>query len=224
MQEIPAIQETINNARRQTEEARESLAYVVADARRALELARKAEATATQASNEAGDIHNKASVTKDRASKLRQDSDTLSKDVLEAETTLNGYESQVGQDEDLAKKALQEAAAAKQRAQEAYDQVNEAYGLVKSIRDDLSNLGSVDLQQLMALEKQLDEVEKQMADSDIANKMNELMKKNKYIEEQADRFDLDLSELQAAVANIGDIKNSLPLGCFKTIPIEKPAR
>lgn len=68
------------------------------------------------------------------------------------------------------------------------------------------------------------QVEKQLAESDIDKKMIELQKKNNLIESQADRFDQDLSELQAAVENIGDIKNSLPVGCFKTIPIEKPQR
>lgn len=54
--------------------------------------------------------------------------------------------------------------------------------------------------------------------------MEVLLEMNKKIESQADRFDLDLSELRAAVENIGNINDSLPKGCFKTIPIEQPAR
>ncbi|CAG5119951.1 unnamed protein product [Candidula unifasciata] len=224
LQEIPAIQKAIENAQDMTQEARDALADVIADARRALEIARDAEAKALQASQEAGEIRSKAGTTKDKASQLRQDTEELSDDVRKAETSLTGYENQANQDEELAKNALLEAAAAKQKAQDAFDQINEAYRLVSSIRNELGDLGSVDMQQLRALEKQLEEVEKQLAASDIDKKMTELQRKNTLIESQADRFDQDLSELQAAVENIGDIKNSLPVGCYKTIPIEKPAR
>ncbi|BFZ20658.1 hypothetical protein BsWGS_23697 [Bradybaena similaris] len=224
LQEIPAIQKAIEDAQEMTQEARNALNNVIVDARRALQLARDAEAKAAQASQEAGEIRSKAGTTKDKASQLKQDSEDLKQDVLEAETTVTGYENQATQDEDLARNALLEAAAAKQKAQDAFDQINEAYRLVNSIREELKDLGSVDMQQLQALEKQLEEVEKQLAESDIDKKMMELQRKNNVIESQADKFDQDLSELQAAVENIGDIKNSLPVGCFKTIPIEKPQR
>ena len=61
-----------------------------------------------------------------------------------------------------------------------------------------------------------------MMDADVESKLRELQARKAQIETQTNQFEDDLSQLQKDVENIREIKDSLPEGCFKTIPIEQP--
>ncbi|GFO02129.1 laminin subunit gamma-3 [Plakobranchus ocellatus] len=220
MDQVPEIKMIIEEARNTTRMAEDALSGVAADAQQALKLAEEAEATANMASKDAGDIRTKAEDTKNKANMLRDDAEELAGEVEKAESSLDTFEAQVSTDENSAKQALKAAAQAKTKAQDAYEEVTKSHALVLKIKDSLKDMGSIDMNQLMELEALLDKVDKEIMDADVDGKVQDLEERKAQIESQADKFDLDLTELLKDVENIREIKDSLPDGCFKTIPIE----
>ncbi|GFS14721.1 laminin subunit gamma-3 [Elysia marginata] len=222
MQEVPEIKKIIEEAKNTTLMAREALSGVDADAKRALELAKEAEETANMASKNAGNIRKEAEETKNKADMLHQDAMNLAQKVEDADAAMGGFENQLVSDENSAQKALSEAAEAKNIAQDAFDEVTKSHALVLKIKESLKDMGSVDMQQLQDLEALLDKVEKDMMEADVESKVRELQARKTKIETQADKFESNLSQLYEDVENIREIQDSLPTGCYKTIPIEQP--
>ncbi|RUS88463.1 hypothetical protein EGW08_003800, partial [Elysia chlorotica] len=222
MSQVPEIKKIIEEARNTTLMARDALSGVEADAKRALELAKEAEDTANQASENAENIREGAEKTKQKADELHEDAESLAQKVEDADAAMGGFEMQLESDENSARKALDEAAKSKNKAKEAFEEVNRSHALVLKIKSSLKDMGQVDLQQLKELEELLDKVEKDMEAADVETTVRDLKSRKAQIEQQADMFETDLSELRKDVENIREIKDSLPDGCFKTIPIEQP--
>ncbi|XP_059157945.1 laminin subunit gamma-1-like [Physella acuta] len=219
MANVSDILKLIEEAKAITKEARDALQKVHADAIRALEIAKDAERKAGEASTEAGRIRDEAGDTRSKSSNLRNEAEMLSDKVTNAKKDVENYEGQIGEDERLANKALLDAAKVKQRAEDAYRQVDEAHRLIMSINTEL-DVDSVDMSRLKALEAQLNLIEGLLDEPGIEAKMQELQTKNSQIEDQVAKFEFDMTELRAAVANIAEIAGSLPNGCYKSIPIE----
>lgn len=61
-----------------------------------------------------------------------------------------------------------------------------------------------------------------MKKSDLENKLRELNYMAKTQEEMINDYDQQIREIRADIANLNDIKNTLPEGCFNTQSLENP--
>lgn len=220
MQEVPEIKKIIEEAKNTTLMAQEALSGVEADAKRALELAREAEVTANMASQNAGNIRKEAEQTKDKADMLHTEAEELAQKIESADAAMAGFEGQLITDENAAQKALSEAAEAKNIAQEVLEEVTKSHALVNKIKDSLNDASSLNVRQLQDLEQLLDQVEKDMKEADIENKVRDLQARKEKIKNDTSTFEQDLTQLYEDVENIRQIQDSLPDQCFKEIPIE----
>ncbi|XP_041371142.1 laminin subunit gamma-1-like [Gigantopelta aegis] len=220
LKKVGKIEDTIRRAEQTTGEARGALSGASSDAREAFRLAKQAQETAQQASDEASNIRGEAERMKEKATGLKDEADRLSTDVDDAKKRMDDFDSQGMDDDRLAKEALDKANEAKFVADDASKKVEDALDTVKNI---LRLLGTVEMAnpaQLDQLERDLDQVERALADAEIEKQFNKITRANDLVKKLATQYTEDYSQLQADVDNIEDIKNSLPDNCFKNIEIE----
>lgn len=79
----------------------------------------------------------------------------------------------------------------------------------------------MDLSKLGLIEGSLKQAKDKMANSDLDRKLTELNNVAKSQEEMITDYDRQIKEIQSDIANLNDIKNTLPNGCFNTPSIER---
>lgn len=84
------------------------------------------------------------------------------------------------------------------------------------------NIGEVDLTKLDQIDRSLKDAKDKMADSDLDRKLKELNDMAKGQEDMISDYDRQIREIRADIANLNDIKNTLPEGCFNTPSLERP--
>jgi coxsackievirus/adenovirus receptor len=84
----------------------------------------------------------------------------------------------------------------------------------------LDNLDEIDGALLEDLERRLARAEQELKDADLENRMGSL----KNIREDQNRwmrdYDDEIEKLRRDVANIADIRSSLPDGCYRRVKLE----
>lgn len=80
----------------------------------------------------------------------------------------------------------------------------------------------MDLTKLDQIDRSLKEAKDKMADSDLDRKLKELNDVAKSQEDMISDYDRQIREIRADIANLDDIKNTLPDGCFNTPSLERP--
>ena len=84
------------------------------------------------------------------------------------------------------------------------------------------NIDKVDLSKLNQIDESLKRAKSKMGDSELDRKLSEL---NDVAQTQADMitdYDRQIREIRADIANLNDIKRTLPEGCFNTPSLERP--
>lgn len=84
------------------------------------------------------------------------------------------------------------------------------------------NIDKVDLSKLNQIDNALKEAKDKMAGSELDRKLKELNDIAKSQEDMISDYDRQIREIRADIANLNDIKNTLPEGCFNTPSLEKP--
>lgn len=84
------------------------------------------------------------------------------------------------------------------------------------------NIDKVDLSKLGLIEGSLKQAKDKMANSDLDRKLTELNNVAKSQEEMITDYDRQIKEIQSDIANLNDIKDTLPDGCFNTPSLERP--
>ena len=79
----------------------------------------------------------------------------------------------------------------------------------------------MDLSKLGLIEGSLKQAKDKMANSDLDRKLSELNDVAKSQEVMITDYDRQIKEIQSDIANLNDIKNTLPNGCFNTPSIER---
>ena len=80
----------------------------------------------------------------------------------------------------------------------------------------------MDLSKLNQIDESLKRAKSKMGDSELDRKLSEL---NDVAQTQADMitdYDRQIREIRADIANLNDIKRTLPEGCFNTPSLERP--
>lgn len=84
------------------------------------------------------------------------------------------------------------------------------------------NIDRVDLSKLNQIDESLKNAKGKMADSDLDRKLAELNEMARSQEDMINDYDRQIQEIHADIANLNDIKNTLPDGCFNTPSLERP--
>lgn len=84
------------------------------------------------------------------------------------------------------------------------------------------NIDKVDLSKLNQIDNALKEAKDKMAGSELDRKLKDLNDIAKTQEDMISDYDRQIKEIRADIANLNDIKNTLPEGCFNTPSLEKP--
>lgn len=84
------------------------------------------------------------------------------------------------------------------------------------------NIDRVDLSKLNEIDESLKNAKGKMSDSDLDRKLAELNDMARTQEDMINDYDRQIREIHADIANLNDIKNTLPEGCFNTPSLERP--
>lgn len=84
------------------------------------------------------------------------------------------------------------------------------------------NIDKVDLSKLNQIDNALKDAKDKMAGSELDRKLKELNDVAKSQEDMISDYDRQIREIRADIANLNDIKNTLPAGCFNTPSLEQP--
>lgn len=80
----------------------------------------------------------------------------------------------------------------------------------------------MDLSKLNQIDESLKRAKSKMADSDLDNKLAKLNNMAEFQESLITEYDTEIRQIRADIANLNDIKNTLPDGCFNTPSLERP--
>lgn len=84
------------------------------------------------------------------------------------------------------------------------------------------NMDKVDLSRLTQIDESLKRAKDKMEDSDLDRKLAELQDVARSQEDMINDYDRQIRDIRADIANLNDIKNTLPDGCFNTPSLEQP--
>ncbi|MBN3312115.1 LAMC1 protein, partial [Atractosteus spatula] len=222
MKKIPAINATILAANEKTKQAEGALGNAAADAREAKNKAEAAQDIATEVQKNAAKTRADAEKTFEETMKVDNEVNDMMTQLADAESELAKKKAEADQDmmmADMASKAAQEA---EDNARKAKNAVKMVLTTINDLLGQLGNITNVDLSKLTDIDNSLKKAKNDMKDSDLDRKLRELNEAAKSQEDMISDYDRQIQEIKADIANLNDIKNTLPAGCFNTPSIERP--
>ncbi|KAL8178112.1 UNVERIFIED_CONTAM: Laminin subunit gamma-1 [Gekko kuhli] len=222
LKKIPAITQTIAEANNKTRQAELALGNAAADAREAKNRADDAEKIANSVQKNAATAKADADKTFSTVTDLDKEMDDMLQQLHEAEEELRKKQDSADQDMMMAGMASQAAQEAEDNARKAKNSVNSLLNMINDLLGKLGDLETVDLSKLEEIERTLNTAQNQMRDNDLDRKVSDL---EKAAEKQASaiaEYNRDIETIEKDIANLEDIKKTLPTGCFNTPSIEKP--
>ncbi|XP_056149920.1 laminin subunit gamma-1 [Lampris incognitus] len=222
MKKIPVINATIMAANEKTRQAEAALGNAAADAR-------QAKAKAEEAERIASAVQKGSAKTKEDAEKAFQDTNQLDDEVNDMMDQLSAAERELARKKAEADQDMMMAAMASDNAKEAEDNARKAKSAVKTVLstitallEQLGNIDKVDLSKLNHIGESLKQAKDKMADSNLDRKLTELNDVARSQEDMINDYDRQIREIRADIANLNDIKKTLPDGCFNTPSLERP--
>uniref|UniRef100_A0A8K9UN44 Laminin, gamma 1 n=1 Tax=Oncorhynchus mykiss TaxID=8022 RepID=A0A8K9UN44_ONCMY len=222
MKRIPEINATIIAANEKTKQAEGALGNAAADAKEAKSKAEEAEKIASA-------VQKGSAKTKADAEKAFEDTMMLDGEVNGMMDQLSAAEAELAKKKAEADQDMMMASMASDNAKEAEDNARKAKSAVRTVLNtindllkSLGNIDKVDLSKLGLIEGSLKQAKDKMANSDLDRKLAELNDVAKSQEEMITDYDRQIREIRSDIANLNDIKNTLPDGCFNTPSLERP--
>uniref|UniRef100_H9GA03 Uncharacterized protein n=1 Tax=Anolis carolinensis TaxID=28377 RepID=H9GA03_ANOCA len=140
----------------------------------------------------------------------------------DAEKELKRKQESADQDMMMAGMASQAAQEAEDNARKAKNSVNSLLSTINDLLEKLGSVEPVDSSKLNDIEDTLNAAKKQMRDNDLDQKVSDLEKAAEKQASAISEYNRDISTIRKDIANLEDIKKTLPTGCFNTPSIEKP--
>ncbi|XP_012681774.2 laminin subunit gamma-1 [Clupea harengus] len=222
MKRIPEINATIIAANEKTKQAESALGNAAADAK-------EAKAKAEEAEKIASSVQKGSAKTKTDAEKAFQDTTKLDGEVNDmlnqlsaAENELEKKKAEADQDMMMASMASDNAKEAEVNARKAKSAVRMVLDTINDLLKQLGNIDKVDLSKLEQIDGSLKQAKERMKGSLLDKKLKDLDDVAKVQEEMISGYDQQIREIRADIANLNDIKNTLPEGCFNTPSLERP--
>ncbi|XP_022533612.2 laminin subunit gamma-1 [Astyanax mexicanus] len=222
MKRIPEIKAIINAANDKTRQADAALGNAAADAKDAKSKAEEAEKIASNVQK--GSAKTKADAEKafEDTMKLDQEVNDMMKQLAAAEKELGEKKKEADNDMMMASMASDNAKTAEENARKAKDAVRTVLGTINDLLGQLGNIDKVDLTKLDQIDSSLKDAKDKMEGSELDKKLNDLNDIAKGQEAMINDYDRQIREIRADIANLNDIKNTLPEGCFNTPSLERP--
>uniref|UniRef100_A0A673JGZ4 Laminin subunit gamma-1 n=1 Tax=Sinocyclocheilus rhinocerous TaxID=307959 RepID=A0A673JGZ4_9TELE len=222
MRRIPEINATINEANEKTRRAEAALGNAAADAK-------EAKTKAEEAEKIANDVQKGSAKTKADAEKAFEDTMKLDGEVnnmmdqlTAAEKELEKKKAEADADMMMAAMASDNAKEAEGNARKAKNAVRTVLSTINELLSQLGNIDKVDLSKLNRIENALKDAKDKMAGSELDRKLKELNDIAKSQEDMISDYDRQIQDIRKDIANLNDIKNTLPEGCFNTPSLERP--
>ncbi|XP_075996096.1 laminin subunit gamma-1 [Genypterus blacodes] len=222
MKKIPAINATIMAANEKTKQAEAALGNAAADARMAKSKAEEAEMIASNVQKGSAETKEDAEKALQDATKLDGEVDHMMDQLSTAEQELAKKKAEADQDMMMAGMATDNAKEAEDNARKAKSAVKTVLGTITALLEQLGNIDKVDLSKLNQIDESLKSAKTKMADSELDRKLAELNDVAKTQEDMINDYDRQIREIRADIANLNDIKITLPDGCFNTPSLERP--
>ncbi|XP_061587599.1 laminin subunit gamma-1 [Cololabis saira] len=219
---IPAINATIRAAVEKTRQAEAALGNAAADARDAKDKAQQAEKIATDVQKGSARTKEEAEKALQNTTKLEQEVNDMMGQLSAAEAELQKKKLEADNDMMMAGMASDSAKEAEDNARKAKNTVKTVLKLITSLMDQLGNIDKVDLSKLNEIEESLRRAKGSMAAGELDRKLAELTDVATTQDEMIRDYDSQIKEIRADIANLVDIKNTLPEGCFNTPSLERP--
>ncbi|KAB5579854.1 hypothetical protein PHYPO_G00199730 [Pangasianodon hypophthalmus] len=222
LKRIPQINATINAASEKTRQAETALGNASADAKEAKSKAEEAEKIASNVQK--GSAKTKAEAEKAFGDTMKLDDEVkdMMKQLANAENELEKKKEEAMQDMMMASMASDNAKEAEENARKAKNSVRTVLDAIADLLGQLGNIDKVDLSKLDQIDRSLKEAKEKMAGSDLDRKLKELNDVAKSQEDMITDYDRQIREIRSDIANLNDIKNTLPNGCFNTPSLERP--
>lgn len=217
---IPQIRKTISDAENKTREAEGKLATALEDATDARDIARNAFEIANKTTIDAQQIRSYASELKDKSTQLRQQTKELSDNVNATDAMMTQYENVARVDGEMSQKVLRDANQAAISAQNATDTARFLLNLLGPLLKSIDEMEGINPKQLADLESLLANLKKMYADSGIKNWLEKVQEELTRQKLKFKMYEAEIEWLKNEVANIREIRDSLPDKCFKRERLE----
>ncbi|XP_062849994.1 laminin subunit gamma-1 [Trichomycterus rosablanca] len=222
LKRIPQINATINAANDKTRQAEEALGNAAADAKDAKTKAEEADKIASNVQKGAAKAKDDAEKAFGDTMKLDKEVQDLMKQLADAENELEKKKDDAMQDMMMAGMASDNAKEAENNARKAKDAVDNVLNTINGLLGQLGNIDKVDLTKLDQIDRSLKDAKDKMATSDLDKKLKELNDMAKSQEDMIGDYERQIRQIRDDIANLNDIKNTLPNGCFNTPSLERP--
>ncbi|XP_037538375.1 laminin subunit gamma-1 [Nematolebias whitei] len=222
MKKIPSINATIMAANEKTRQAEASLGNAAADAREAKTKAEEAERIASNVQKGSAKTKEEAETALQDANRLDGEVDAMMEQLSAAEQELRRKKEEADNDMMMAAMASDSAKEAEDNARKAKSTVKTVLKLISTLMEQLGNIDKVDLSKLNQIDESLKRAKDKMNDSELDRKLVELNDVARSQEDMINDYDRQIREIRADIANLNDIKNTLPEGCFNTPSLEQP--
>ncbi|XP_071947989.1 laminin subunit gamma-1-like [Antedon mediterranea] len=221
LRELPDIEQTISEANNTANDAKAAVDAAKEDAINARKIADEALDIATMASEEAKKIKDEANQTFYEALDLQGTAVRLEGEVQEVKDQLKALEDQADSDEQLAAEALAKANSAEATTKMAKSSLEDAQELLAALLENIGQLGDLDFRRLEELEQELIGLNRTLLlDLQLDTKINTLEARNVEQKKWLNEYEIDITQLEADVRNIEDIRDSLPSNCYNKVRIE----
>lgn len=156
------------------------------------------------------------------ADQLDEESDRLEAEMRSLAAQLDDFQRQTEQENLKVEEVTQGVSDAKSVAHETVQMANSALTDVKNILSQLNSIDSYDEDRLHELAKKLERLEDEYARAQIYERTKKLQVEKERQVKLMKAYDDDMEALRRDVANILDIKETLPVGCFNPLLLEVP--
>lgn len=168
------------------------------------------------------DLANDVRASQTRANDLDNENDRIDAEMRNMEAQLLDLEQQTEEDNRKVEEVTMGVSNAKGIATETIHQATTALEEVKNILSQLNSIDSYDENRLRELERKLTKLEEDYARAQIAERAKKLQQEKDRQTKLMKGYLDDMEALRADVANIKDIRDTLPNGCFNPLMIEVP--
>lgn len=222
LKKIPAIRKTIKDAEDKAKDAAAKLDKALADATEARDIAQQAFGLANETSTDVKKIRAGAQELKQQLAILRGQIEKLSEGMNATAGNMDQLEKVAQNDGEMALLMLERANQAALSAKNATETAKNLLNIVNPLLKSIDSIGGIDVNKLAQLEDELEKLKQKLQESDLGRLINELLEQKEIQLKLMQEYQDLIEWLKKEVANIKDIRDSLPDKCFRRLRLEPP--
>lgn len=222
LKKIPAIRKIIKHAEDRTKDAAAKLDSALADATEARDIARKAFLMANDTSFDVKKIRAEALELKNKIVILRTQTSELGENANHTAAAMAQYEQIAKTDGEMALLALERANQAAMSARNATKTAKGLLDVLNPLLKAIDKIEGIDGNKLAQLEEELEKLRQKLIESNLSAITDDLLAQRDKQRELMAQYQALIDWLIKEVANIRQIRDSLPDKCFRRNRLEIP--